>query len=89
MFDTIDFTNADTDNDNVATNSHGCRACCCFRVEDALKALTAYARPGSSNRICRALPVDEMPGLNPDGITDEVHLDQRAVLTPRALLMKG
>jgi feruloyl-CoA synthase len=60
------------------------------RVIEELRArLTAFAggSTGSSNRVCRAILLDEPPLLDAGEMTDKGSLNQRAVLTRRAGLV--
>ncbi len=52
--------------------------------------LTALARAatGSSNRICRAILLDEPPSLDAGEMTDKGSINQRAVLARRAALVE-
>jgi feruloyl-CoA synthase len=61
------------------------------RVRSQFKlALTALARAatGSSNRVCRAILLDEPPSLDAGEMTDKGSINQRAVLARRAALVE-
>jgi feruloyl-CoA synthase len=63
---------------------------CDARVRKELRArLSAFARTstGSSNRVCRAIPVGEPPSLDAGEMTDKGSINQRAVLERRADLV--
>jgi feruloyl-CoA synthase len=56
------------------------------QFESLLKTM-AHASTGSSNRICRALLMEEPPSLDRAEATDKGSINQRAVLTQRSHLV--
>src|SRR5204862_3928948 len=57
--------------------------------EELLRRLRSFAAQatGSSNRVARALVLDEPPSLDAGEMTDKGTINQRAVLTHRAALI--
>jgi feruloyl-CoA synthase len=70
----------------AATDGYLADAALAQRLRAALRAYNATAG-GSSNRIARALVLDEPPSVDAGEITDKGYLNQRAVLERRAALV--